>query len=103
VAVIVEFLLVGATPEQVYEAESAAQARSEASGAPPYPSLMFVAVTPAEQSEGFRFVSAWRTEADFRRELETLLGPDLAAVGLEASDVRVAPVLSMAMPGAGAG
>ena len=97
-AVIVEFLLRGATPEQLYEAESAASRRGEEKGAPPYDGCMFLAVTQAD--DGARVVSAWRTEGEFLRVLEAALAPDLALAGLEASDLSVSAAMSMAFPGA---
>jgi hypothetical protein len=62
---------------------------------------MFFAVTPTES--GFRCVTAWRTEADFRAVLDTMLGPDLSSVGLATDAVTVTPAVSMAIPGAHAG
>lgn len=97
-AVIVDFTVPGATPEQMYAVEELTRVRGEAAGRPPFTGCMFIAVTAA--GSGFRFVSAWRTEADFDAVLETMLGPDLATVDLAVSDVRVSPAVSMAIPGA---
>ena len=97
-AVIVDFVVPEATPEQMYQVEALTQARGEAAGRPPYSGCMFIAATAIES--GFRFVSAWRNEADFRAVLEDMLGPDLATVGLRAADIQTSPVVSMAIPGA---
>lgn len=97
-AVIVEFLVPGATPEQMYTVERLTQARGEAAGRPPFVGCMFIAATASDA--GFRFVSAWRTEADFRAILQDMLGPDLATVSLSATEIEVSPVVSMAIPGA---
>ena len=98
VAVIVDFLVPGATPEQMYTVEALTQARGEAAGGPPFDGCMFIAATAVES--GFRFVSAWRTEAAFRTVLEDMLGPDLARASLNATNIKVSPVVSMAIPGA---
>lgn len=97
-AVIVDFLVPGATPEQMYTVEALTQARGEAAGRPPFDGCMFIAATAVDS--GFRFVSAWRSEAEFRAVLEDMLGPDLARVSLNATNIEVAPVVSMAIPGA---
>lgn len=99
-AVIVDFRVPGATPDQMYTVEGLTRARGEAAGRPPFLGCMFIAATTADS--GFRFVSVWRTEADFRSVLAEMLGPDLATVGLQATDIEVSPVLSMAIPGPGA-
>jgi uncharacterized protein YjiS (DUF1127 family) len=96
-AVLVEFAIPDATEEQMWAVEERTRARGEAAGGPPYTGLMFLAATPSPS--GLRIVSAWRTEADFRTVLDTMLGPDLADVGLTAADVVVSPVASMAIPG----
>ncbi len=97
-AVIVDFAVPGATHEQMYSVEELTRARGEAMGRPPFSGCMFIAATASDS--GFRFVSAWRTEADFRSVLETMLGPDLATVSLAVADVQVSPAVSMAIPGA---
>ena len=97
-AVIVDFVVPGATPEQMYTVEDLTQARGEAAGGPPYVGCMFLAVTALDG--GFRFVSAWRSEAAFRAVLDDMIGPDLATVDLHATEVEVSPVVSMAIPGA---
>ena len=97
-AVIVDFQVPGATPEQMYAVEGLTQARGEAAGRPPFVGCMFIAATASDA--GFRFVSAWRSEADFRAVLEDMLGPDLATVELRATNIDVSPVVSMAIPGA---
>lgn len=96
-AVIVDFLVPGATPEQMYTVEALTQARGEAAGRPPFVGCMFIAATAVHS--GFRFVSAWRSEEEFRAVLDDMLGPDLATVSLHATDIEVAPVVSMAIPG----
>lgn len=96
-AVLVELDLPGATLEKMYTVEELTQARGEAAGGPPYPGLVFLAATPSPS--GIRLVSAWRTEAEFRSVLDSMMGPDLATVGLAATDVVVSPVASMAVPG----
>jgi hypothetical protein len=98
VAVIVDFTVPGATHEQMYTVEELTRTRGEAAGRPPYDGCMFMAVTA--EGSGFRVVSAWRTEASFRTVLETMLGPDLASVGLAADEITTSPALSMAIPGA---
>ena len=97
-AVIVEFEVPGASPEQIYAVDDLTRARGEAAGRPPYSGCMFIATMPT--GSGFRCVSAWRAESDFRTVLDTMLGPDLSSVGLAAADITVSPVLSMAIPGA---
>lgn len=97
-AVIVEFEVPGATPEQIYRVEELTHARGEAAGGPPYNGCMFFATTPT--ASGFRCVTAWRTEASFHAVLDTMLGPDLATVGLTAADITVSTAVSMAIPGA---
>ena len=97
-AVLVEFTVPGATPEQIYSVEAKTQERGEQAGRPPYPGCMFLAVTAYDG--GFRFVSAWRTEADFHTVLETMLTPDLGEVGLAVAGVTAVPVVGMAIPGA---
>lgn len=97
-AVLVEFDVLNATPEQMYELEERTRQRGEALGRPPYAGCMFLAVAPRDSA--FHFVSAWRTEDDFTAVLETMLGPDFAAVGASASNIVVGPVMSMAIPGA---
>lgn len=97
-AVIVHFDLVGASLEQVYEAEAKARRRGEERGGPPYDGCLFLAVT--RTPEGVTTVSAWRTERDFRRTLEETLGPDLEAVGLSVGRATVSEVVSMGIPGA---
>lgn len=93
-----EFLVPGATPDQMYMVEELTQARGEAAGRPPFVGCMFIAATASDA--GFRFVSAWRSEPEFRAVLEDMLGPDLASVSLSATEIEVSPVVSMAIPGA---
>ena len=95
-AVLVEFDVLEATPEQMYALEERTRQRGEALGRPPFAGCMFLAVAPRDSA--FHFVSAWRTEEAFKAVLETMLGPDLAAVGASASNILVAPVMSMAIP-----
>ncbi|HEX4977760.1 MAG TPA: hypothetical protein VFV40_07835 [Nocardioides sp.] len=97
-AVIVSFDLPGASLEQVYEAEAKARRRGEERGGTPYDGCLFFAVT--RSSDGVATVSAWRTEHDFRRSLEEMLGPDLEAVGLRVGRTVVSEAVSMAIPGA---
>jgi hypothetical protein len=97
-AVIVEFVVPGATPNQMLEVEGLTRARGEAAGRPPYTGCMFLAVTSI--ASGYRVLSAWRTDADFYAVLETMMGPDLAIVGLAVTDIQVSAVVSMAIPGA---
>lgn len=97
-AVIVDFLVPGATPEQLYEVERLTYARGVEAGRPPYGGCMFIAATATPA--GIRFVSAWRSDADFRAVLDEMLGPDLATVGLGATGIEISAVLSMAIPGA---
>ena len=97
-AVIVHFDLPGASLEQVYEAEAKARRRGEERGGPPYDGCLFLAVT--RTPEGVTTVSAWRTEHDFRRTLEEMLGPDLEAAGLTVGRTTVSEAVSMAIPGA---
>ena len=97
-AVVVEFVVPGASPEQLYAVEELTQERGLAAGGPPYDGCLFFAVVPSD--DGVRVSSAWRREADFRGVHDTMLGPDLASVGLEAADVRISTVLSMSIPGA---
>lgn len=99
-AVLVEFEVRDASPEQMYALEARTRERGEALGRPPFVGCMFLAVSPHEQ--GFRFVSAWRTEDAFHEAMDTMLGPDLQAVAASASGVTVSPVLSMAIPGTAA-
>lgn len=99
-AVLVEFEVPGATPEQMYALEARTRERGEALGRPPFVGCMFLAVTANER--GFRFVSAWRTEAAFREAMDTMLAPDLHALSTEASEVTVSAVISMAIPGTAA-
>ncbi|MFD1947013.1 hypothetical protein [Nocardioides aestuarii] len=96
-AVMVEFEVRGVTPEQLYEVEQRTTERGEALGRPPYDGLVFLAVSPRD--DAFRFVSVWRTEEAFAVALDSMLAPDLAAVGAVVSDVVVGPVMSMAIPG----
>jgi hypothetical protein len=95
-AVLVEWQVPGAAPEQLYEVELRNQQRAAELGRPPYEGLLFLAATPVE--DGFRIVSAWRTEDAFRTVLDAMIAPDLASMDLAVSDVRVAPVASMAIP-----
>lgn len=97
-AVIVDFLVPGATPDQMYTVEALTQARGQAAGRPPFDGCLFIVATAVDS--GFRFVSAWRTEAEFRAVVQDMLGPDLASVGLNATNIEIAPVVSMAIPGA---
>lgn len=97
-AVIVSFDLPGASLEQVYEAEAKARRRGEERGGPPYDGCLFFAVT--RTPDGAATVSAWRTEHDFRRTLEEMLGPDLETAGLSLARVTVGEAVSMAIPGA---
>lgn len=97
-AVIVHFDLPGASLEQVYEAEAKARRRGEERGGPPYDGCLFLAVT--RTPVGVTTVSAWRTEREFRRALEEMLGPDLEAVGLRVGRTTVSEAVSMAIPGA---
>ena len=96
-AVLVELLVPGATEEKMWAVEQLTQARGEALGRPPYSGMMFLAATPT--ASGLRLVSAWRTEADFRAVLESMMAPDFATQGLSVTDVVVSPVASMAIPG----
>ena len=96
-AVLVEFDVVDATPEQMYALEERTRQRGEALGRPPFVGCMFLAVTPRAAS--FHFVSAWRSEDAFREVLADMLGPDLKAVGASASNIVIGPVTSMAIPG----
>ena len=100
-AILVTFTLPRATPAQLGTAEQRAQERGAAAEGPPYPGLMFLAVTAIDG--GFRCVSAWRTEQQFRSVHEAMLGPDLSSASLSMEDVSVAPIVSMALPGAHAG
>lgn len=97
-AVIVQFDLPGASLEQVYEAEAKARRRGEERDGTPYDGCLFFAVTRAP--EGVTTVSAWRTERDFRRAFEEMLGPDLEAVGLRPGRTTVSEAVSVAIPGA---
>lgn len=97
-AVLVGFTVPEATVEQMYAVEELTRRRGEAVGKPPFDGCLFIAATADDG--GFRFVSAWRTEADFRTVLDTMLGPDLRTVGVAAADISVSPVVSMAIPGA---
>ena len=47
-AVIVDFLVPGATPEQMYAVEALTQARGEAAGRPPFDGCMFIAATAVD-------------------------------------------------------
>ena len=96
-AVLVEFDVLDATSEQMYALEERTTQRGNVLGRPPFAGCMFLAVSPRGSS--FHFVSAWRSEEAFREVLETMLGPDLTAVGASASNVVVDPVMSMAIPG----
>lgn len=96
-AVLVEFDVLDATQEQLYALEERTRNRGEALGRPPFSGCMFLAVTPRDSA--FHFVSAWRSEDAFRAVMDTMLGPDLTAVGATASNVLVGPVMSMAIPG----
>ena len=96
-AVLVELVVPGATPEQLYEVETRNQQRGAELGRAPYGGMLFLAATPV--AEGFRLVSAWRTEGAFRAVLDQMLGPDLDSLGLAVSEVQVSPVASMAIPG----
>jgi hypothetical protein len=96
-AVLVEFDVLDATPEQMYALEERTRLRGEALGRPPFVGCMFLAVTPRDCA--FHFVSAWRSEQAFRSALDSMIGPDLTAVGASASNILVGPVMSMAIPG----
>lgn len=96
-AVVVDFVVQGATAEQMYQVEQLTIARGEAAGAPPFDGCMFIAAAAAE--DGFRFVSAWRTQAAFEAVLEAMLGPDLGSVGLAPSGIQVSTAAMMAIPG----
>lgn len=100
-AVLVEFHVLEATPEQMYALEERTRERGEALGRPPFAGCMFLAVSLRDSA--FHFVSAWRTEEAFRAVLDTMLGPDLTAVGASASNILVSPVMSMAIPGTAGG
>ncbi|MGH3116273.1 MAG: hypothetical protein ACRDQ2_04040, partial [Gaiellales bacterium] len=84
--------------DQMYTVEALTQARGQAAGRPPFDVCLFIAASAVDS--GFRFVSAWRTEAEFRAVVQDMLGPDLASVGLNATNIEIAPVVSMAIPGA---
>lgn len=96
-AVLVEFEVRDANEEQMYDLEARTRRRGEALGRPPYVGCLFLAVGRGDGV--FRFVSAWRTEDAFRDVMATMLGPDLATVGAQASGLSVTEVLSMAIPG----
>lgn len=96
-AVLVEFDVLDATLDQMYALEERTRQRGEALGRPPFAGCMFIAATPRDSA--FHFVSAWRTEEAFTAVLDTMLGPDLAAVGASASNILVGPVMAMAIPG----
>lgn len=96
-AVLVEFDVLDATEDQMVAVETRTQERGEALGRPPYAGCMFLAATP--RGTGFHFVSAWRTESAFRDALEEMIEPDMAAEGVTLSELRVSPVMSMAIPG----
>lgn len=96
-AVLVEFDVLEASPEQMYALEERTRKHGEALGRPPFAGCMFIAVTPRDSA--FHFVSAWRTEEAFEAVLDTMLGPDLTAVGASASNILISPVMSMAIPG----
>ena len=96
-AVLVEFDVFDATHEQMFALEERTRNRGEALGRPPFSGCMFLAVTPRDSA--FHFVSAWRSEEAFRTVMDTMLGPDLTAVGATASNVLVGSVMSMAIPG----
>jgi hypothetical protein len=100
-AVLVTFTLPRATAAQLAASEQRAQERGAAAGGPPYPGLMFLAITAIDG--GFRCVSAWRAEQQFRAVHEAMLGPDLSSASLSIEAVSVAPIVSMALPGAHAG
>ena len=100
-AVIVDMSVPGATPDQAYAVEELTRQRGEAVGGPPYTGCMFLAATLGDA--GLRIVAAWRTEAEFRKVLDTMLEPDFGSVGLEVHVESVAPAVSMAIPGAHAG
>lgn len=95
-AVLVEFDVLEASPEQMYALEERTRKRGEAMGRPPFAGCMFIAVTPRDSA--FHFVSAWRAEEAFEAVLDNMLGPDLTAVGASASNILISPVMSMAIP-----
>ena len=99
-AVLVEFEVHDASVDQMVAVEARTQKRGQALGRPPFAGCMFLAATA--RASGFHFVSVWRTEATFRAALEEMIGPDMAAEGAAVSDIEVAAVFSMAMPGTGA-
>lgn len=99
-AVLVEFDVIGATPDQMYELEERTRQRGESLGRPPFAGCMFLAAAP--RASGVRFVSAWRSEEAFHAVLDSMLGPDLAAVGASPSNIVVGPIMSMAIPCASA-
>jgi hypothetical protein len=100
-AVIIDMSVEGATLDKVYAVEGLTSQRGEAAGGPPYTGCMFLAATL--EDDRLRIVAAWRTEADFRDVLETMLQPDFASVGLDVRVDRVQPAVSMAIPGAHTG
>lgn len=96
-AVLVEFDVCNATPDQMYALEERTRQRGEDLGRPPFAGCLFLAASP--RGDDVRFVSAWRSEQAFRLVLESMLGPDLDAVGGVASNIVVGPIMSMAIPG----
>lgn len=95
-AVFCEVPVPQGTREQAVKLEQQVQQRLEASGGPPE-GLMFLCVHP--EDEGFRIVMVFRSVDAAQAEVEGVRA-DATAVGVGLGDPAIAPVWSMALPGA---
>lgn len=94
---LVESTCLGATEQQLQQAQLAAMRRGERVGGPPYRGCMLLAVTAGP--DGPRFTAAWRTEQEFEAVFGEALR-DLTSAGMTTGTPTVTPVLAMAIPGA---
>lgn len=95
-AVFCEVPVPQGTQEQAVKLEQQVQQRLEAAGGPPE-GLMFLCVHP--EGEGFRIAMVFRSLDAAHAEVEGVRA-DAAAVGIGVGDPAIAPVWSMALPGA---
>ena len=96
-AVFCELLVPGGSRDAATALEQQVGRRLEAAGAPPE-GLMFLCVHPHQ--EGFRIAMVFRSTEAAHAEVQGPLRDDADAVGLQLGEHFLAPVWSMALPGA---
>lgn len=94
-AVVVEFRVAQGIRDQFDALDMKVTEAMRAQGGPPA-GMMFHLAWP--EGDGFVILDVWRTEAEARRFLESVLHPAIAEVGLLANEPSMRSVWGMARP-----